>query len=292
MATIRNPQNGRKVKLGGSLYKKLLREGILQPLGTVPDIQNFIYLSENDTWIRKNSQKYKLCIETYGLIIHNDMLVPKTKYNTSESLLDQKIDRKIAKKIYQCYDILGLILRMASSCISTYCCLRSTSKRFCSILETVAAYESILVSVTETGTRIIRSVFSIPPNALELYMHSYPTLIINSFLISHLKKRELVAIKGILVKRLQENDEFRIIAKEYLLSTIIPTYRLNYDCYTLDPFLQYLTFTNEEGSVRISVLTPLFTEKLTSATRGKFSITQLQEFQKQQGPPYQKALIY
>src|ERR1019366_517136 len=216
MATIRNPQNGRKIFIGGSLYNTLVEEGVLEPVGTIPNIENFIFIPNLDIWIRRNSQKYKTYLEKHSYVVQNDMLVPKSKYNTSEPVTTRKMKKTVAKGILECGDILRLILREASKSVRTYCCLRSVSKLFRSSVDKVAPYEDILCSFAENRTSGVKHVSSIPPKALNIYVTSYPLLLIKTFFSPYTTKKEILFIRKLVVKQLKySNEQFKEAAKQY-----------------------------------------------------------------------------
>src|ERR1019366_2908668 len=183
--------------------------------------------------------------------------------------------------ILGCSDVLCIVLREASKNVGVYWRLRFVCKRFCSILERVASFESLLSTLTDNGRVSIRHISIVPARALKLYIRSYPLRILHSYLTSRLPEEEEKSIRTVLTKQLQENEDFNRLAKEYILFCSFDSPRTvslqillqmlkrfaNYHIsiftwHTLAIFIKYLTFTEEKSNRHLVVY-------YTSAIRAK-----------------------
>jgi len=273
MATIRNPKNGRKIRVGGKVYNKLLEQGTVNAPGSIPSIENFIYIPHKDIWIRRDSTKYKWYLD-HNHLVWNDTLVEKSVYNTSAAQCTIKMDKKAVQMILGCTDVLGLILSEASKCIRTYCCLRATSRRFLAIVSQVAAYEDILYSLMGKGKYRIKHLSTAPKRVAELYSRLYPVRFTMAYLDLYTVKEELVYMREILISLLLENEEFRDMAKDTFLR-LCNDHTRSY--YILKPFLKYLTFTEEEVVKEIYVYIPITKTGVRGTNCRRYNIAQLQE---------------
>src|ERR1019366_5684669 len=110
---------------------------------------------------------------------------------------------------------------------------------------------------------------------------TYPRLLINSF-FSYIGYRNTIAVRDLIVDKLKDSEQFRIIAKQILFTEIFPGNKARWPIYkytwlTLAPFLTHLYFIDNEWSVRINVGTPFSTKKIWTDNYEEFTIHELVE---------------
>jgi hypothetical protein len=187
--TVVNPETGKRITIGGNIYKRLVADGKVDKPGSLPDINEFVYLVDDDIWVRSRGPKFEGLMSS-GYILLERKIVKKTVYNSkTENDKNIKVDTEAWKMIMNVIDVLSLIL--SQSCvgdITTYMRIRATCKLFCSVLDRTAPYKSLLDAKLggETQTRCnlsLKCLDKAPERVVKCYVETYPDLFVKNIFI-------------------------------------------------------------------------------------------------------------
>jgi len=134
-----NPFTGKRVVVGGKIYKDLEKQGVVERPGATPPIQNFVYVPDQDIWIRKVGTKYDFYLQ-HGYIHDKkrDQLVKKNMLNVFSRVTTEEDKLAIGEKLLENRDVLGLILGYLCVYPTVYACFRLVCKRFKSVVDETA----------------------------------------------------------------------------------------------------------------------------------------------------------
>ena len=183
-----HPDTGRKIKVRltnayfrkqKKEYERLVEDGRFDDPSKLPDINRFIYVQNDDYWIRIDGTKYESLIEK-GYKRTKDRLVERTIYNTGETQDSIIIDKNVSNKIIELTDILAIILSLAAkNDIVTYCRIRTTCTRFLNVIDFCVDYNNLLVTLMtqKDRRRFIKGsskVYLLPEKMIRSYVRLYP----------------------------------------------------------------------------------------------------------------------
>ena len=145
-----NPYTGKRIIVGGKIYKDLEKKGIVEKPGSIPSIQKFVYVPSQDIWIRRVGTKFESFLK-HGYILDkkSDQLAKKTTLNTLTRVTTEKDTLAIGELLLKNRDVLWLILSYNCTHPTSYACYRLVCKRFKSIVDTNADISMLIDVVCE-----------------------------------------------------------------------------------------------------------------------------------------------
>jgi hypothetical protein len=156
---VRNPETGKLVAVGGTHYKRLVKKGVVERPGELPPIERFVYLPDQDIWIRGTGTRYDgYLAHGYLHVKERRMLVRRGVCNTlSEEELKGRsttvLEGDVAHRVLDVADVVALILEHACTTPGMYARLRMTCQAFREVVDTAIRVEPLVRLANGQKTR-------------------------------------------------------------------------------------------------------------------------------------------